>query len=244
VAVAAVLALRHRRTAWLTVAYLLFALLTVHASVPRWSLVGTLTAPWYNDPWRTAAIACVAAVPLAAIGLVELSRLLRLPERARQLAVLAAVVAIFATTGFGYVGRNAERITWGYEPGVLDGREVEAMRRLGELTGGRGRVLNDPYDGSVWLYSVAHQPTVFTHYDVGVLSDDQWFMVNLLNQWDTNPDVRAAARRLGVKYLYLATGQIYDSLPRPSGYAGIEDVPGVRVVIDTGSAKVYELPGA
>ncbi|KAA2257086.1 hypothetical protein F0L68_25415 [Solihabitans fulvus] len=242
VTLSALVALRHRRTAWLTVTYLFFALLSVHASVPHWKIIGLLSAPWYNDPWRTAAIACVAATPLVGIGLASLGGLLRLPGTARPYVAIGVSLVIFFASGFGYVDQNAKRVERGYRPGVLDAHEVEAMRELPRVTGGKGRVLNDPYDGSVWMYAISKQPSVFTHYDVGVLSDDQWYMVNMLNQWDTNPAVRAAAKRLGVRYLYLATDEIYGSLARPKGYLGIEKVPGVKVVLDTGTAKVYQLP--
>ncbi len=245
VLVGAVFALRHRRTAWLSAAFLFFSALTVHASVPHWDLVKLLTTPWYNDPWRIAAIAVVAGAPLVGIGIAGLVDLVPAPRPAITGAVAAAIaVALVLATGIGYNDRNANRVSFGYGERVLDKREIEAMRLLGELTGGQGRVLNAPYDGSVWMYSVGKQLPVLMHYDIGYLSKDEEQLTAHLNRWNTDPAVRAAAERLGVRYLYLATGQIYAGMVAPPGYQGIDQVEGVKVVIDTGTAKVYELPPA
>jgi hypothetical protein len=242
VAIGAVVALRYRRTAWLALTYLVFGLLAVHASVPHWKLIGKLTTPWYNDPWRIAAIACVAAVPLVGIGIARLVTLLPTSGRVHAAVATGLAVVLFVVTGFGYVERNSHRITLAYNQQVIDSQELGALHELRSVTGGQGRILNDPYDGSVWMYSVDHVLPVFTHYDVGTLSRDEIELWSNLNQWQTRPEVREAAHRLGVRYLYLQTGEIYSTTAQPVGYTGIEAVPGFRVVLDRGPAKLYELP--
>lgn len=170
---------------WFCISYLLA--LSIHGvSV---STDGTLKVAlagfWYSDSYRTAALAAIAAVPLAAIGLAWCRSLIAalarrlfrgpaaLPAIASACATLCLAFGILypgrpvtssleARTGFGFLrARAAADYDMGGD-GAMDassGRKLDrrsvAFLARARAVIGSARVLNLPFDGSAFAYGAA-----------------------------------------------------------------------------------------
>jgi hypothetical protein len=153
--------------------------------------------------------------------------------------VLVAAV-LLAVTG-GYLGRNVTRMSIGYTPGVVGPEQLAAMNALPRLVPAGQVVLNDPMDGSAWMYSVAGVRPMFVHYQVGPLSADQALLLRSLNRLDTDPAVRAAVRRLNLEFVYAGDRAIYPWTSRSPGFLNLNTVADLRPVFSDSGATVYRI---
>lgn len=240
------------------------------------SLRGYISGFCYNDYYRTAACVCIAAVPLVATGLdsvvfVLTRAVLRIrPGSEQRVFPSVACVAIAVFCGFNYfplfeIPRFA---SWGFDSIaylVNDGyneplssyytsEEEEFVRRAKEICGS-SLVVNQPYDGSVFSYSLDGLNVLFTQFafdqagDKAVLKDG-------LGNIAADSVVSDAARRLGAAYvLQLDQGSsfsgmspnatYYDFSYDPAEWTGInmirDDTPGFEVVLSDGDMRLYKI---
>jgi len=127
-------------------------------------------------------------------------------------------VLLFAVTGVGYLGRNLAHMRVGYTPGVVGPAQLAAMRALPKFVPAGQIVLNDPIDGSPWMYAVAGAHPMFVHYAVGTLTADQTLLLRSLNLLDTDHAVQSAVRRLGIHYVFVGDRAIYPWTSRSPGF--------------------------
>lgn len=167
-----------RGNCWMIVSWCLGCLIyIVDVSKEGW-LKHFLAGFWYTDSFRVAAVLALACIPLASIGLSEMLKLvLQLAEesdkrRAKLLALLTAAIIIFCPslplvrssnpsenkvlkTAFG---DTYSRLSWYYFLAVgdstYDSDEISFASRAKEIVGD-ARVLNFPYDGSIFAYGVS-----------------------------------------------------------------------------------------
>ena len=219
-----------------------FAVLCVLAASYEGRLVQLLTGPWWNDRFRFEALVFLALAVFAAIGLVFLgdlvgrgvSRVSRRRPSGRARATVPAVAGLLVvlallgvlSQGF-YVGKNVERLEVGYVPGggwPVAPADLAAFAFLHQVAGD-GPVLNDPNDGSPWMWSLAGVRPVFgaalTDPVSPPLPESRQLLVDGLNCLDSDEDVRRAVEELGVRYVYSSNttiiGPRHDQpgLPRP-----------------------------
>ncbi len=236
-----VVAVLRRQGGWLLLAGVAFALLGVQTMTGRLPVLHLLASAFWNDYWRLGAMVAWVACALVGIGLAEVVRwAVRVPRLTVPVTGVLVAAVLLAVTG-GYVGRNVTRMAIGYTPGVVGPAQLAAMHALPRLVPAGQVVLNDPMDGSAWMYSVAGVRPMFVHYQVGPLSADQTLLLRSLNQLDTDPAVRAAVRRLNLEFVYAGDRAIYPWTSRSPGFLNLNTVADLRPVFRDGGATVYRI---
>jgi hypothetical protein len=211
----------------------------------------TLSRPWWNDRYRLMALASIPLCLLAGHGLAELQRLLakfaagwawvkekpRLPARLGQVtAVLTVVTLAFVTNGF-YTQANAKAVAYAYHDGPaspdrqppLMADELTAMYKLAQMgVGPDEKVLNDRIDGTAWLYAITGIHPVAGHYDPGVPPPDASYLADHFRDYDTDPEVRAAVKRLDIHHVLLGYGAIKPELRRAPGLRNLDGLDFLR----------------
>ena len=259
----------HRRPSlrWWGLGTAVFTVLCVLAAAYEGRLVELLTGPWWNDRFRFEGLVFLGLSVFAAAGLVVLvewavrlvvasagllraSRsAVRTPRRtALDAAVLVVAVLVLGalTNGF-YTRENVARLQLAYGPstgGSVTAADLAAYPVLADLAG-EGPVLNDPNDGSAWMWALADVRPVFgAALTVPVnppLPRERQLLIDGLNCLDSSPAVRDAVRALGVRYVFQASGTILGG-PTPSvGFRDLADVDALQAVYDRDGAVVYEL---
>ncbi len=237
-----VLAVLRRDMWWLLLAGLAFGVLGVQTLTGALPLLRPLASGFWNDYWRLGGMVAWVASVLAGIALAELVRLVtRLPRLNTATAGVTVGVLLFAVTGGGYLGRNLAHMRVGYTPGVVGPAQLAAMRELPRFVPAGQIVLNDPMDGSPWMYAVAGAHPMFVHYAVGTLTADQTLLLRSLNRLDTDHTVQSAVRRLGIHYVFVGDRAIYPWTSRSPGFLGLDRVADLRPVFADGGATVYRV---
>ncbi len=139
-----------------------------------------------------------------------------------------------ATSGF-YLGTNADRMTRGYQDGPLvSDDERAALDELASLVGPDERVMNDPNDGSAWMYALHGVAPMFGHvvgpYAVGDKGVDQQDLLLSFNCLDSDEHIRDLVESYNITYVYLAAGFVRPAFERYPGLEDLDDVTSLREV--------------
>lgn len=235
---------------WWLLAGAVFGVLFVLDATSAAPWVQAITRPWWNDSWRLYAIGAMGLVVLAAVGLVTVADLLsRLAPRLPTVAVVAVVglLVIIATKGL-YLDRNTQRLAQAFPDGpVVTHTEQAAMQELAKLAPAGSMVMNDPYDGSPWMWSLAGVHPVFGHApifpnDAEAVGPERLHLFESFNHLDTDPAVQASVRDLRIEYVFLSDGSITGSTGGHSpGLIGLDQVKGLKLVFQNSQAKIYRV---
>jgi hypothetical protein len=146
-----------------------------------------------------------------------------------------------------YVQDNVERLRLAYVPeggGSVGPADVAAFDFLAEITDG-APVLNDPNDGSPWMWSLAGVRPVFaaalTDPVSPPLPESRQLLVDGLNCLDSDEDVREAVEALGVRYVYSSVTTVLGTPSPNEGFHDLSDVASLRPVYERDGASVYEI---
>ncbi|SNR56922.1 DUF6541 family protein [Blastococcus mobilis] len=243
---------------WVGSSVIAVALFVLAASSDS-KFVTDLTAPWWNDRYRFAALAVLGFAPLAAHGLLSLAtlaatavrrvlggRAYRLSSRAVTGAMVAAGLVVLALISQGlYAPSNQARIAGAYQDDrTLDHHEVAAMEWLAEHSSG-GAVMNDSNDGSAYLSAVAGLRPVFGHIvnpgAVWLLGDTQQLLFERFNCLDSDPAVRQAIEELDIRYVFLGSGFVRQDFHRAPGLVGVGRAASLQLVHQTTGVRIYEV---
>ncbi|GAA5104988.1 DUF6541 family protein [Haloechinothrix salitolerans] len=250
---------------WVGSAALLFGVFWVLvASYGGLDWVVAISRPWWNDRFRIIALAAIPLCLIAAHGLAETQRWLarlttsniirRHPQGTTVTGVLAAVVLLVtvgvATKGF-YATTNTTIVAHAYhkkpedraglaQPITVSQAELTAMRKMAELAVPGERVLNDRADGSVWLYAITGVKSVAAHFDDKVPPPDAKYLAEHFNEYETDPEVRAAVDRLNVHHVFIGSG-LWPGLGRAPGLTGLADADYLDVVYRNSDAVIYRI---
>jgi hypothetical protein len=241
----------------------LFSVLCVLAAAYEGTLVSVLTGPWWNDRFRFAALVFLFLTVFAAVGLVRIGDLLgsllgRVAARRRDrgaaprgiVAVVGLAVAVLVvgvlSRGF-YVEDNVDRMELAYVPeggGSVGPADVAAFQFLAEVADGEP-VLNDPNDGSPWMWPLAGVRPVFgAALTIPVsppLPESRQLLVDGLNCLDSDEDVRRAVEQLGVRYVYSSATTVLGTPSPNEGFHDLSSVRSLSPVYDQGGVTVYEI---
>lgn len=251
----------HREYVWLDCAYVLFLFLYALSSTTQGQMKQLLTGFWYTDPFRLAANAILPAIPLAGLGLwVSATIALKLANgviadlsgsghtfaRNGFVTFLVIVLAIFSVrpqVGFGKI-----TLKQGFSPVINDLAkdndshnvshqiytlaEQDFVQRAEKITRS-DVVINQPFDGSCFAYSLNGMNVLYKSLDGNWMGDPTKDSITLIHGMGnlTDPSVRAAVRRLHVKYVLV--------LGDRSGFKPIKSIPGW--VRDKGAGVDYGL---
>ena len=255
-----VLLVLRRRLVWVVGAHLFFAAMFIAGAAYVLPSLRALTAIFYTDVWRIAAL-----FPLAgALAIGELGERLgglagfaagrwpmvrrwpgRMPEPgavARYAAATAFVAVLAAVMSGAAVDRNIHRLAANYGNGpTVNVAEEQAFAWLAGRVRPTERVVNDVADGGVWMYALAGvRPVNWTFYGAPPGTDAQ-FLLDNLNRLDTDPRVRSVLEALNARYVLVGAGEVRPWLGPSAGMKDLADVAGLREVYRNPGAVVYEV---
>lgn len=243
---------------WWLLSAAVFLGLFVLAAAYEGNLVAQLTGLWWNDRWRFAGIIVLGIAVLAAHGVVvaadALTRLaVRLPAvrglapSLRTASAAALVLAVFAVLSSGfYSGTNAARMAASYQGGpTVTESEREAMSVLADLVAAEDMVMNDPNDGSPWMYALDNVRPVFGHIlnplTLPGRPEGPQDLLLRFNCLDSDPAVRQIVEDNQIAYVYLASGFLRPYFERFPGLQDLDEVDSLREVWSEGGQVIYEV---
>jgi hypothetical protein len=146
-----------------------------------------------------------------------------------------------------YVDKNVARLEIAYVPGgggSVAPADRAAFAYLREVAGD-GPVLNDPNDGSPWMWSLAGVRPVFgaalTDPVSPPLPEARQLLIDGLNCLDSDEDVRRAVDELGVRYVYSSATTIVGPPTTNRGFLDLSQVQSLDPVYDHDGAVVYAI---
>ncbi|MFD1147629.1 DUF6541 family protein [Saccharothrix hoggarensis] len=244
---------------WLLGSAALFGVVWVLTASFAQPWVARVTSPWWNDQFRLIALVCVPLCVVAGHGLALahdwLKGLAGTVLRGRggaTVPVLSAGVVVLAfvlLSGGLYVNLNTAQVARGYGNGVgqndhdavVSRNELLAMTELGKLVQPGERVMNDRNDGTLWMYAIAGVRPIAGHYDGSAESPDIALLQGRFNEYDENPAVRAAVKRLNVRYAIVGRGFVRGWMERAPGLRDLNGKPFLEKVYENEDAIVYKL---
>lgn len=227
--------------------------------------VQRVTAPWWNDKYRFLGLMGAVSVPVLTAGtmlLLDAARWLSVrwtparPEPARHAGRLASLqrprtvavagVVILAVVSAGVWAPRFAGVLRGsmYSGGpAVTAGEQEAYRWLAGAYEG-GTVMNDPFDGSPWLYTLEKVPVVMP----GALGADPESAMGAermalyadLHSYGSSGAVDAAVAHFDVRWVLVGEGSVNER-EKPPGFSGLGADPGLRVAYETPAATIYRV---
>ncbi|WP_148302306.1 DUF6541 family protein [Tomitella biformata] len=214
--------------------------------------VQTLTSLWWNDAMRFLGLYAVMLAPIVACGVVVLVKVVarlgrNLLGRGRldvRWVGVVAVVALAAISAAFYAPRGVQMLARNFQEGVtVYPEEAAAYAQLAELYDG-GAIMNDPYDGSPWMYTLETLPILVPgplgEDPVGTLGQDRMDLYADIHSYGHNPYMADIVERLDVRWLVVGEGSV-GGMPKPPGFAGIAENPAFEPVIVNDRTVIYRL---
>lgn len=247
----------HQLWWWLTGTVIFILLFVTAAYAGPWA--ETVTQPWWNDRWRVVAVVALGLAVVAGHGVVMLadaaiSAARRIPAttdvlRARVATGVAAVVVLSLVGVFSngfYSDSNQVRVSGGYGDGpTVSTAEQEAMQALAAMVGPDERVMNDPGDGSAWMYALEGVRPVYGHvvnHGTGVgLGNDQRQLLSSFRCLDSSASVRELVNKYNIRYVFAGQGYVRSTFSRAPGLRTLGASPSLDLVYDQDGIRIYEI---
>lgn len=275
-----VVAIETTSVRWLLVPWALTGLTYVLSAGSEGALKHILGGFWYTDPHRLEVNYAIAAMPLAVLGATLIIRLIKnafdknaqtVPfcpsgRLAMGIVSLGTIALIFSPsfyfdgigtveTAFGRLHNIIESENNRQGPQVLTDEELEFSLEAIALVPQGERIVNEPNDGSGFLYGLDGANIVYRSFalpDITGESDESQLIRMDLDELENNPHVSEALRYLGAHYvLILDQGEsLEDKGPRfwsyyPEQWSGIETIddatPGFSVMLSRGDMRLYRI---
>jgi D-galactosaminyltransferase len=248
-----VLALCRRETLWLGALWGGLVVCAVDTIAPVLRPASLLTGFFYNEPWRMTALVAVVGAVMTGTALgrwagsvtrdvpAVLLRWRVRPVVARWVAA-GAVVALTGVVAATTVPSSVVRLRAGYQPRVLTADQQAVMHDLSTRSLPAGsRVLNDPSDGSAWMYALDGLRPMFVHYNPGPLTPPVQLLLARLDHVDDDPAVQQALRDLKVCVVYDNDRTVAAWTPKAAGFAHLDGVASLQLLERRGSASSYRV---
>lgn len=242
--VAAVTDRRWRRPLAAMVAALgVYGMLYVLAAAVEGDWVRKLTGFWWDDFYRFSSLLALPTAVLAGAGARAL--ILRDPIHRPGARVGAAVVfvcALAVVSGQAVLAHDLR--IWGYGDGpAVNAQERVVLDRIADHYDG-GVVLNDPFDGTAWVYALHGVPVVFgaplADDPVAQVGGDRMVLYTSINRYGFDPLVTHEVQRHDVRWVVVGTG-VVGGPGRPGGFIGMHLNPNLRLVEENEGARLYEV---
>lgn len=264
---------------WLLISYGIIFVMFVVSSTCDGLLQQLFSGFWYNDQTRIGQMLCLVSLPIISVGVASSFELLKdISQRSnriknlslvkkRSLTCLGAFALLFAVatpvspfsddegdhrTGFG---RMHDRIESCYDVDKvgLSEKEREFAKEAEMIVGDEGIIINSPYDGSVYLYSLDNANVLFDFYQYGQKHPEESKVIreNLVDIIESD-EVKKAVETVGAKYVLLldqdrpdAKGRVRASDYDRADWNGIESIndetPGFKVVLSKDDMRLYKI---
>ena len=247
---------------WLLAVHVAAAGLFVLVAGSDGRLSRMVSAAWWDDPHRLAALAGVAGVPLAAVGLDAVVRWVAAQWRSvdatrrgsgpggamdagRRGSVGIAAVVVALALAVGWQTADTQRVIgWAYrtEP-MLTAQESAFIARLDTTVPEGERVAGNPWDGAALTGALAGREAAFPHL-VGRWGADREVLATSLATAPTTPAVCRALSRLRISYVLVGPSTFWAGDRRRSLYPGleVEGRPGFTEVSRVGRVSLWRVP--
>ena len=162
---------------------------------------------------------------------------------------LVAVLAVFGVLSNGFYSEyNRSRMQLQFAPGTggsVTEPELEAMEEIAGLAGPDQVVMNDPSDGSAWMWAMHGVRPMFGQAVLTpirpALEPDQDAALTRFNCLDSSPEIRRIVEEYNIEYVYVGEGFIIPTMERAPGLRGLSDVESLQLVFDNGGAQIYRI---
>lgn len=245
---------------WAAVAFAATSLLYITAVGLPWPVPrDLLTASWYNNAPRLAAIVPIVIVPLAALGASSVWRRIaeqisRTPgaegaaSRSRPaLLATAALVVLVVVTQLGAVRQAVSEASATYaltaDAALLSADEMTLLRRLADEVPPDAVIAGSPWTGTGLAYAISGREVLMPHTLMDI--DDETQIINDgLNAADRRAAVCAAVRDKGVEYvLDFGDREVHGAEHEFPGFERLASSPAVEKVDSEGGAVLYRVTG-
>jgi hypothetical protein len=219
----------------------------------------SVTQPWWNDRWRFIALAVPGLAALAAHGLWRISSAVTaLVERSGQPGTRRAVrpalvtglvlACVVISSGLLYQDRNTDLVASAYkEDRYLNDAETTAFAWLADRVEDGETVMNDPGDGSAYMYALNGVRPLFGHqvppetYDLRGAT--QRALLERFRCLDSDPVVRQAITDLRIRYVIVSSGFVREDFAPLPGLRSIHAARQVERVYQHRGVTIYEVTG-
>lgn len=242
-----------REVRWLAAFYAAAALLMLASlSAPTW-IRPYITGLWYSDTARLGRLRSLAVVVLIGLGTAALvnvvGRRVR-PGLARRVAVAVPVLALLATVALQpeELRKDVRMVLTEYDehPGGpnITAQQVSVLRTVAPLFGPDEVVVNDSWQGGVWMYALTGVHSVEGWYGDPTTPDADT-LLRRLDQVATDPEVARIVVQRKVCGVYVGRGSVVPKDWTWSGFAGLAEGrnPAFRQVYADRDSQVYLLTG-
>ncbi|WP_426996339.1 DUF6541 family protein [Pseudarthrobacter sp. N5] len=251
---------------WMLGCFAITAVLFVIVSgAPPSFLRSAATGVWYNDSYRIAALLPMMALPFAAIatdavapwlrrGLSKIrssktGRPGRIPAKTREAVILAALVTVMVAVGTvaqlpsmtaavasaqqNYLENNVSPLVTSDEQRIID--------RLDDVVPANAVIAVNPWTGGALAYALANRETTAKHILTANTEAVETLNRDLRNA-ATDHEVCDAVRATRVRYaLDFGTREVHGGNHPFPGLADLQDSPAMKLVLQEGEARLYEL---
>jgi hypothetical protein len=162
---------------------------------------------------------------------------------------LLAALALFGVLSDGfYSENNHDRMQLQFKLGtggsVLPG-ELEAMEEIARLAGPGEVVMNDPSDGSAWMWALHGVRPMFGQAVLTppspALEPDQDAVFRRFNCLDSSSEIRRIVDEYDIRYVYVGEGFVIPSMERAQGLRDLANVESLELVFDNGGSQIYRI---
>lgn len=242
---------------WFWVAGIISLGLFVLAAAYDTPLAEDLTAPWWNDRWRFAAMVGMFVAVAAGVGVAAIVE--RVPRwvagltpvgiKTATAGVVVVLVGSFSMLSHaGYAEQNSSRMYWNFQSGSVIGQDdLELWSKAADIVPEGQMVLNDPTDGSTWMLAMEGLRPFFGGITLAIpnqagLTATQEAILFHLSDIATDQEVRDIVDEYGIEYVIVGDGWIH-GMSRAAGFLDLEDNPSFELVEQVGEAQLFRIVG-
>ena len=254
-AVGVVAAFRERRRPQVFALAALFVvgmLYVVASALPWHQLRDLLTAAWYNNAPRLAALLPLVVIPLAAGGAAVLVRWIRerlaSTDRKRPVLVVTSAIVLLALGGQAYASLEAVRMASAVYMYTDDSRlltldEKTLLERIPEEVPEDAAIAGSAWTGAGLAYAFSDRDVLMPHMLMDFSDDDLEILDDLV---DARPGTAVCEAIDRTRVLYLldfGTREIHGAEHEYDGLADPEDSDALTLVDEVGDARLYRVTG-
>jgi len=161
--------------------------------------------------------------------------------------IIAMMLAIGVLSEGFYARTNADRMAQAFGDGpTVSSAEQEAMQALAEMTRPDGRVMNDPNDGSPWMWALVDVQPMFGHVvnppATPGLSDERQLLLSSFSCLDSDSAVRDIVEKYEISCVFLGAGYVRPYFTRMPGLQGLNYVDSLREAYsDDHGNRIYRI---
>ncbi len=240
-------AVRTWRLAWLGAGYLVVEAIVATVAMQRPAASWILAWPFYGYEYRMQAVAVLAGIPLAALGLRALVGTDSWPRRTplllrRAVVSGAAVVLALAAVPLSIEYINSRYYTAPAEAWLTE-EEAAALHALSATLPDDAVVAANPLNGATYLAIIGPERMLIPTEKAG--SPDVVLLRASLEDIENQPDVCSAVHRHGVTYVITGGDPYPGQESQTALYVGIDSVgqdPAFELVERAGPYNLYRVP--